>query len=220
MSILVYTGVPGSGKSVHAAHDIRVNLNRRNPKPVIANFELASDAPVRHPECFHYVPNASLSVDDLCAFARDWWESRGGRLVEDGILVYFDEAQLLWNARLWSQSDRLRWLEFLSQSRKYGYRVVLIAQSAKMLDNQFRMLVETEVNHRRMASIGIAGYIMALPFRNRLIVAVRSAYQINERVGSQWLLMSDDDWAMYDTYKTFDPNAREQDKRLLKVVNE
>lgn len=220
MSILVYTGVPGSGKSVHAAREIRYNLNSLRPRPVIANFELAEHAPVRRPDMFHYVPNASLSVDDLTAFAVGWWEANGGRLCEDGIDVYFDEAQLLWNARLWSQSDRLKWLEFLSQSRKYGYRVVMIAQSAKMLDNQFRMLVETEVNHRRMSAMGLAGYLMALPFRNRLIVAVRSAYQINERTGSQWLLVNRRDWAMYDSYKKFDPNEQEKDRRLLKVVNE
>lgn len=220
MSILVYTGVPGSGKSVHAAREIRYNLNSLRPRPVIANFELAPNAPVKRPEMFHYVPNSALSVDDLTGFAVDWWESHGGRLREDGIDVYFDEAQLLWNARLWSQSDRLRWLEFLSQSRKYGYRVVMIAQSAKMLDNQFRMLVETEVNHRRMSAMGLAGYLMALPFRNRLIVAVRSAYQINERTGSQWILVSKSDWAMYDSYKKFNPNENESDARLLKVVNE
>lgn len=204
MSILVYTGVPGSGKSVHAAHEIRYNLNSLRPRPVIANFALAENAPVRNREMYRYIPNADLEVEMLRDFARDWWLSHGGRLVEDGIDLYFDEAQLLWNSRNWSSSKRLEWLEFFSQSRKYGYRVVLIAQSAQMIDNQFRMLIETEVNHRRMRSVGIAGYLMSLPFGSRLVVAVRTAFQIKVRIGSQWILMSRRDWEMYDSYGTFE----------------
>lgn len=215
MTIQIYTGTPGSGKSCHAAREIRYNLNSLRPRPVIANFELAKKAPVKRRDLFHYVPNSALSVDDLEQFAIDYWDSHDGKLVEDYLDVYLDEAQILWNARNWSQKDRLRWLEFLSQSRKYGYRIVFIAQSAQMIDNQFRMLIEQEVNHRRVSQFGIVGWLMALPFRGRLMMAVKSAFQIKERIGSQWFLTCKADWAMYDSYKRFDPTKKDDDLRLV-----
>lgn len=215
MSIYVYTGVPGSGKSAHCAREIRENLNRSNPRPVIANFELGRRAPVKHREHFHYVTNAGLRVEDLEQFASDYWETQGNKFKEDAISIYLDEAQLLFNARLWNSKDRLRWLEFLSQSRKYGYRVVLIAQSAKMIDNQFRMLVETEVNHRRMSACGVAGWLMSLPFRGRLIMYVNFMFQLSERTGAGCFLLNRRDFMMYDSYKKFDPSGGDVDLRLL-----
>lgn len=220
MTILIYTGTPGSGKSCHAAREIRMNLNSLSPRPVIANFELAQDAPVRNRAMFHYVPNSALRVEDLQRFAIDYWESHGGKLIEDYISIYLDEAQILWNARNWSQKDRLGWLEFLSQSRKYGYRVVFISQSAQMIDNQFRMLIEIEVNHRRVSQFGVVGWLMALPFRGRLMMAVKSMFQIKERIGSEWFLSSKRDWQMYDSYKRFDPTKSDDALRLVYSAEE
>lgn len=215
MTIQIYTGTPGSGKSLHAAREIRYNLNSLRPRPVIANFELSEQAPVKRRDLFHYVPNSALRVEDLQGYAVDYWESHGGRLIEDYIDVYLDEAQILWNARSWSAKDRLGWLEFLSQSRKYGYRIVFIAQSAQMIDNQFRMLIEQEVNHRRVSQFGLGGWLMALPFRGRLLLAVKTAFQIKERIGSQWFLASKRDWEMYDSYKRFDPEKSDDGLRLV-----
>lgn len=211
--IEIYTGVPGSGKSAHAARDIRHNLCRRDPRPVIANFELAESAPVKNRKRFLYVPNAEMSVDLLKEHACDWWEKRG-YMREEGIDLYLDEAQLLWNSRNWSQKGRLEWLEFLSQSRKFGYHIVFIAQSAQMIDNQFRMLIEIEVNHRRLQNMGLAGWLMALPFGGRLVCGVRSMFQIKQRIGATYLVLSSKDWAMYDSYKRFD----RQDAERLKLV--
>lgn len=220
MTVEIYTGTPGSGKSCHAAREIRYNLNSMNPRPVIANFELAPNAPVKRRDLFHYVPNSVLTVEDLQNFAVGFWESKGGRLIEDYIDVYLDEAQILWNARNWSNKDRLGWLQFLSQSRKYGYRIVFISQSAQMIDNQFRMLIEVEVNHRRVSQFGIVGWLMALPFRGRLIMAVKSMFQIKERIGSQWFLASKKDWQMYDSYKRFEPEKTDEGLRLVYSAEE
>lgn len=215
MTVYIYTGTPGSGKSCHVAHEIRENARKLHPRPVIANFELAADAPVSSRDWFHFVPNSSLSVEDLQKFATEYWNAHGGRLIEDYISVYLDEAQILWNARNWSQRDRMTWLEFLSQSRKYGYRIVLIAQNAKMIDNQFRMLIEIEVNHRRLSQAGIVGWLLALPFRGRLMLTVRYMFQLNERLGMKWVMVSKRDWEMYDSYKTFDPTKSDDGLRLV-----
>ena len=200
--IYLYSGTPGSGKSLHAANDCRFNLNRRNPRPIIANFELAPDAPVKHPEMFHYYANEDLTTQLLVDFACDWWETH--RFRENGIILIIDEAQLLFNSRSWTQKTRLAWLGFFSQHRKYGYKVIFIAQSAKMIDNQFRMLCELETNHRKLSSMGFIGTILALPFAGRLFMFVTYYFQSTERLGCDWYFYRAKDAAMYDSYKTFE----------------
>ena len=212
MSIEIYTGVPGAGKSLHAAAGIREVLSApRREQPVIANFRLAQGAPVLKPQNFHFIANADMSAGRLIDFACDFWDSGVHPFAEDYIHLYVDEAQLLFNSRRWSDSSRMAYLEFLSQSRKYGYKVVLIAQSSMMIDNQFRMLIETETNHRRVRAMGPAGAIASLPFRGRLFMCVRYLYvngKAKERLNMSMRTFHSKDAAMYDSYSTFERQER------------
>lgn len=202
--IEIYTGVPGSGKSAHAAADIREILNApRRDQPVIANFELSKDAPVLKPENFTYIPNDELTAKWLIHYANEFWTSGKHRFQEDYIKVYLDEAQIIWNSRRWSDKSRYSFLEFLSQSRKVGMHIIMIAQNLKMIDNQFRMLVEVECNHRRIRSMGPVGALVAAPFGGRLFMNVRYLVQGNERLNMEIRHYSKKDFAMYDSYATF-----------------
>lgn len=202
--IEIYTGVPGSGKSAHAAADIREILNApRRDQPVIANFELAKDAPVLKPENFTYIPNDELTAKWLIHYANEFWTSGKHRFQEDYIKVYLDEAQIIWNSRRWSDKSRYSFLEFLSQSRKVGMHIIMIAQNLKMIDNQFRMLVEVECNHRRIRSMGPVGALVAAPFGGKLFMNVRYLVQGNERLNMEIRHYSKKDFAMYDSYATF-----------------
>lgn len=203
MSIDVYTGVPGSGKSLHAAADLRYYLNLpRREQPCIANFRLADDAPVSRPELFRYIPNEDMSAERLIDFAQEYWQTHDFR--EDYLQLYLDECQLLFNSRRWSDKSRMAYLEFLSQSRKWGYHVVLIAQSAKMIDNQFRMLIDTEFNHRRVRSMGPVGAVVAALFGGKLFMCVRYLFQTNERLGMSLRTFRKKDGQMYDSFAKFD----------------
>ena len=138
MSIHVYTGTPGSGKSLHAASDIRWCLTRSKPRPVIANFPLSASAPIDddvRAQYYHYIANEDMSADRITSIADDFWGNSGRVFSEDYLLLVLDECQLLFNSRLWSQSSRMQYLEFMSQSRKAGIKVLLIAQATKMIDN-------------------------------------------------------------------------------------
>lgn len=203
MTIYLYSGTPGTGKSLDAAREIRDVINRRKPRPVIANFKANQDV-LWHPDCFHYVPNWELRPDWLVEFANDYWETSGRRYREDYITLVLDECQLLFNSREWSAKDRLQWLQFFSQHRKSGYKVLFISQAAKMVDNQFRMLIEYEVNHRKVSSAGIAGKVLAAPFLGRLFVRVTYYFQMGEKLGSEWFLMHKRDAALYDTNAVFE----------------
>lgn len=205
MSIHVFTGTPGSGKSLHAASLVREQLCRRYPRPVIANFPLAHAAPVTDEQrrLYHYVSNADMCADRIVTIAEDYWRD-GNDFVEDKILLCIDEAQLLFNSRLWSSRDRMAYLEFLSQSRKVGVKVLLIAQATKMIDNQFRMLIEVEHNHRRISSMGPVGWLLSAPLGGRAFMVVRYLYQCNERLGMDLFRGSKKDMAMYDSWARFD----------------
>lgn len=219
--IVFYTGTPGSGKSLHAAHDIRYQLNkpRGEDAPVIGNFPI-NETIVRRPQAYHYVPNAELTPQWLCDFADDFWKHTKRRFSEDYLLVVLDECQLLFNSRTWhdkgakgKQDSRLDWLSFFSQHRKYGYKVILVAQSAKMVDNQFRMLCDYEVNHRKVQHMGFFGACISALFLNRLFMRVKYLFQSSERLGMQMYVAHGKDMRMYDSYAKFKKKPTSDEKK-------
>lgn len=206
--ITLYTGTPGSGKSLHVASDIRMALNkpRGEDMPVIANFDV-NTLGVKRPDAFHYYDNMDLTPELLTDFADDFWLHTKRHFSEDYIILALDECQLVFNSRNWmdrgrggKRDSRMDWLEFFSQHRKYGYRVILIAQSAKMIDNQFRMLVDDEVNHRKVSQMGMLGAIVGGAFRGRLFMRVKYLFQDHERLGMSIYVGRRRDMDMYDSY--------------------
>lgn len=202
MSVTCYTGVPGSGKSLDAARLIRQRLNGKKPRPVVANFQINTDA-VEHPEWFFYVPNDELTTKWLLDFANEWFAEHEFR--EGSIVLVVDECQVLYNSRNWAKDrDRQTWLTFTSQHRKLGYDVIFIAQSMLMIDNQMRMNVEYEVQHRKVSSVGVVGFIMGALFLGKLFVRVKTYVGLKERIGSEFFIGRKADMELYDTYATFD----------------
>lgn len=209
MTISIYTGTPGSGKSLHAARTIR-NYLKVYKLPVIANFEVIKDA--RWEGDFTYMPNCSMSPGNLRAFACDRWKLRD--FEEDGILLVVDECQLLWNSRTWQDpsafgsSSRMEWIEFFSQHRKFGYKIVLIAQSALMVDKQFRSLIEYEFQHRKVSNIGLGGRIFSLFCGGNLFYCCKTYYGLKTKVGGEFFRYSRKLGSMYDSYKAFNPGEQ------------
>lgn len=140
MAVYVYSGVPGSSKTYHVVRQI---VKRRNP--TITNIGLKD---CKNVSC---VPLSAINPEMLMAYAERYFSDH--RFKEDTIWLVLDECQLLFNSRTWSDASRSSWLAFLSQSRKYGYKVIMIAQSIDMIDKQFRALVEYDCTHRSAGSI-------------------------------------------------------------------
>lgn len=142
MSLYVYSGVPGSGKSYHACRDIRDNRG-----PVITNMVVTGFEDVAVMDLREIRPKL------LMAYSLDYFKDRKFR--ENELLLVIDEAQLLFNSRTWASEDRFDWLEFLSQHRHYGYKVVLVAQDISMIDKQFRCLCEYDCRHTAAGSVSV-----------------------------------------------------------------
>lgn len=206
MAISLYSGTPGSGKSLHAAERIYHIL--RAGFPVVANFSV--NVPLiqgrkKHVGRFHYLANDEIAPSALISISQEWFLKHHFR--EESILLVIDEAQLLFNARSWDASDRAGWVSFFSQHRKYGYRIILIAQFDRMLDRQIRSLLEYEYVHRRVSNFGIWGKLFSVAALGKLFVAVKVWYPLKEKVGSEWYAAKRRYYQIYDTYDTFDADG-------------
>lgn len=112
-------------------------------------------------------------------------------------------VRLLFNSREWQNNDRMAWIQFFSQHRKYGYTVILVAQFDKMVDRQFRALLEYEYVHRKVSNFGLVGWIMSLLFLGRAHVCIQRYYPLNQRLGAKWFIARKSIFRMYDSFGDF-----------------
>ena len=197
--IYLYSGTPGSGKSLHQAKEMITFLQRK--RPIIANYQISPEYVKRYRGLFYYLPFDKLEPDILTSFARCYW--KGKKFHEGHIKLFLDESQLMFNARSWSQQGRSEWLQFFTQHRKYGYDIYLIAQFDRMIDRQIRSLIEYEVIHRKVSNYGFFGWILSLIFGGKLFVAVESWYPLSQKIGSSFYIGTPKLWNMYDSYLDF-----------------
>lgn len=155
MTIELYTGFVGSGKSYAAVKNgIAIADAPMGKRWVIANFPIKPKKTMfskfrkkkfNDPRWI-YKKNNELTPDFLIqeSLKNGWNEKEGS------CLVIFDEAGIPFNSRSWNAPDRLQWIDFLSQSRKFGYDFIFITQHRDMMDKQIRKLCEYEVQHKKL----------------------------------------------------------------------
>lgn len=147
--ISMYTGSVGSGKSYHA---LELGMDWIRRKHVIANF------PIIPPKTWtkrgkkrwadkvdRWTYMEEISVEYLMALSlENGWYGK-----ESSCMVLVDEAGIMFNSRDWQseRGNRMKWIKFLSQSRKFGYDFVFVCQMDRMIDKQIRGLCEYEVKH-------------------------------------------------------------------------
>lgn len=194
--IYLYTGTPGSGKSLDTARVIKGRLGLK--KPVICNFPINKKY-VKNADLFVYKNNDELSPAYLMQYAKDYFAGR--RVQEGAITLVIDEAQMLFNSRDWSKPDRVEWNKFFQVHRHFGYDIILSAQFDSMLDKQLRCLVEYEVKHRKVSNYGIKGKIMqALFLAPSLFVRVVIWYPVKEKMNSGFYRGNKKLYRIYDTF--------------------
>ncbi len=198
MSITVYTGTPGSGKSFHAAKDIIHRLKGKGG--LICNFPLNEDK-LKNTKCrFDYWDNSEITPERLVDYAQ-----KNHKIGKEGqTLIVIDEAQILFNSRDFGRKDRASWITFFSQHRKLGYNVILITQSDRMLDRQIRCLLEEEVRHRKLNNYGLGGMILGLFSVSTWFIAINYWYGGNGvKIGSTMIRYSKKISKIYDSYRMF-----------------
>lgn len=207
--ISIYTGTPGSGKSLHMASKIKGVLRRRNCM-VITNFEIDRNK-VPNGGYLVILDTDQLTPQNIKSIARDFWETRGEKIQESRIFLFIDEAQLFFNSRTWMKNQQKGWIDFFTQHRKLGFDVILCAQFAEMIDRQVRSLIEYQFIHRKVSNFGGMGFVagiilffVGLLTFGKLFVAIKVWYPINQRVGVDFFIARKGLYGIYDTYKIWE----------------
>lgn len=199
MSITLYTGTPGSGKSFHAAKDIERRMRRGGT--LICNFPVNTGFVRKCRAQVEYWDNSELTAERLVAYALE--HHKIGK--EGQALVVIDECQIIFNCRDFGRKDRNAWVTFFSQHRKLGFNIILITQSDRMLDKQIRSLVEDEVKHRKLKNYGFGGMFLSLfSFGRTWFIAIDYWYGGNKlKLGHSVFPYRKRYSTLYDSYRLF-----------------
>lgn len=197
MSIMLYSGTPGSYKSYHAVK-YSIDWLKRGGN-LITNFPLLYQKRVKKIKgVYEQIDNMTLTIDYLVNFAIKH-HKKG---VKAQTLLVIDEASIKFNAREFSNKDRLDWIKFFANHRHFNFDVILIAQQDRMIDRQIRSLIETEYKHRALKSYGFLGFFLNLFFRGCFMV-VEYWYPVRTRVGSSFGVFRKKIANCYDTMGLF-----------------
>lgn len=151
-------------------------------------------------------PDHYTYLDGLYNFALMYHDrDRRGSIKEGQTLLVFDECQELFNNRTWAKKDRLDWISFFREHRKYGYEIYLISQDDKVIDKQVRAVLQFKVEHRSVANYKAAGKLLALFHGGSYFVWIMSNYQIrskDSRLCSEYYT-GRKFYNFYDTCQTF-----------------
>lgn len=209
--VYLYSGTPGSGKSLDTCRVILNNI--RNKSPVICNFNInIPNRLQKNKDYFIFKNNSEITVKYLVDFASEYWKSH--KFKEGKILLVIDECQLMFNAREWNAKGRDVWLKFFTNHRHLGYDIVLVAQFDLMIDKQIRSLIEYEVIHRKVSNFGLKGFLLQLfMLAPVLFVRVKMWYPMKVKTDSSFYRYSKYLGNCYNSYSTdfinFDFNYEE-----------
>ena len=100
--IYLYSGTPGSGKSLHVAERLYHLL--RAGRPVVCNFDInLNRIPPKRRELFHYKSNLEITPEYLIQFSQEHF--KGKRVKESSLLLIVDECQLMFTPVSGARSD-------------------------------------------------------------------------------------------------------------------
>ncbi|MFI3116044.1 MAG: zonular occludens toxin domain-containing protein [Clostridia bacterium] len=198
--ISLYSGTPGSGKSLSAAYLIIRCLKRKCN--VIANFHINMDYFKKYKKPMgDFVPldNSEMTV----RFLKDYAKENHKAFREHQTLIIIDECAIKFNSRTSMDKDRLEWITFFQQHRKLGFDVVLISQSDKLIDRQIRAFIETEFKHRNLKNYKTFGFILSILFGG-FFCQVENWYGMRLKVGHRFFLLNKKKANIYNTYQIFE----------------
>ena len=160
MSIVLYSGTPGSFKSYHAVKSCISWL--KSGGNLITNFPLDYKKSIKKPVSgvYEYVNNLDLTVEYLLDFAVKHHKPS----VKAQTLIVIDEASIKFNSRDFMVKDRMRWINFFANHRHFNFDVIMITQQDRMLDRQIRGLIETEYKHRSIKNYKTFGFFLYSSF--------------------------------------------------------
>ena len=201
MSIKLYSGVPGSGKSYHAVSDIVFAV--RQGKYVYTNIELDYAAVAKCcrkkldfvKQHIFYKDTYDITISDIIFSLRPHAKAKK----EHQFLLVIDEAGDIFNPREWKSPDRLDWLKFFRLHRHFYIDVILIAQDDEYVDKQIRGVIELEGQHVNVRYYKTLGFFLSLIFGG-LFVCHNKMYQTRLKNDNTWIIRRRKISKCYDTF--------------------
>ena len=201
--ISLYSGTPGSGKSLHCAYKM-IDFIKMG-KTVIANFPIDETYFYKHGKKpkrygdFIYLNALELTPQYLIDYAQ-----KHHKLGKEGqTMVVIDECSLMFNSRDWKMQDRMSWIRFFQLHRHFGFDVILICQHDRMLDRQIRAFIETEYKHRNAKNYKIFGFILHL-LTGGFFVCIEEWYGCRLRCGSEFFFLNRKKASIYNSHLLFE----------------
>ena len=238
--IQLYTGTPGSGKSLHVAHEIREDL--RLPfgknKYVISTcyidttycfmnilqeriftlsrgkLHLYNDDP--RAENFYYIPINEITPKYLYEFAAKhhvFGKEFQTTLVLDECVAIFSPTVLAENVKRWNE-----WDEFFRKHRHLGYNVILIPQSKRLISRKVIEYCEFEVKHYARKHQGMFGWILSMLCGGSLFSYSTCWRGVKKPIEQKFFTYRRLYGSMYNSYSMFDETLRpykEAEKKKL-----
>lgn len=224
--IELYSGTPGSGKSLHLARKVRDSL--KFSCPVIGTFHINKDMLYKNSKYpYTYVNIYKLTPD----FILDYYQKNQKYLkkgVEGSFLLVIDECQRIFNCRSWQTNDnRNEWITFFSEHRHFGFNIILVSQVDTMIDRQIRGQLEYNYIHRKVENFGFFGGIIKYFVGNFCVV--KQWYPLkNQNLGSEFIRGNKKLYNFYNTFEDFgivdggevqEPCRRDNDEFIKKLEN-
>lgn len=209
---ILMTGKRGEGKSLFAVHKIREYLAQGRIVATNLNIDLSKLTPAWSKAIAYRIPDFPTATDLIvCGLGNPnpTHEEKNGLLV-------LDEAGAFLNARMWQErkEERQELIAWLLQSRKYGWDLLMIGQSVRLIDAQVRdSLFEFIGRSRRLDKVAIpfitrlASIIgFKLRFPRMHIVTLRYGTTLNAPVAEQKFFRGTDLYSAYDTLQKINPD--------------
>lgn len=200
--IELYSGTPGSGKSLHLARKVRDCL--KFSCPVIGTFHINKDMLWKNSK----YPYTYINIYDLTPkFLLEYYSENKDKYLKHGIegsfLLVIDECQRIFNSRTWQETkNRNDWITFFAEHRHFGFNVILVSQMDIMIDRQIRGLLEYNYLHRKVDNFGFGGKIMSLFIGNFCVV--KTWYAIKGfNLGSEFIRGNKKLYNFYNTFEDF-----------------
>lgn len=202
--IRIYTGTPGSGKSLHVAKDIIKVL--KDGYTVFANFPVNENMIQDFKGNFTYIDTYEMNPEYFIQYAKK--NHKKGR--EGQTLIVIDEAQRIFDSRAYQNKDRKPWNTFLQLHRHYGYNITLVTQADRLIDRQMRSLIEYESHHRKITNYGMGGQLIGLFIGQATFICIEKWYGVNEKINSYYFRGNKKLYSFYDSYTDFDEEDTEE----------
>lgn len=211
--ITLFSGTPGSGKSLRVAKNILEEVRFIKRNVICCNMKVDPEYACRSEKDgkLMFCPDYSLIMnpEPFYAYAKKYHEI--GR--EGQTLIVFDEIQEILGPEAVKAYSKIYkdyltdWVTFFSQHRHLGYEIYVITQYDRMIHPSIRFLIEYNFVHRKLRNAGDFGFFLAFMIRlftgKEVFIQVRKWRATKQKMGSSFYTYSKKLARLYDSYKKF-----------------